>query len=128
MAAGHYLRAGLSLAFAIPVVGQLGAEIGEVGRAGETAAGIIKNTRRIESLTGTAAYRIPDELNDAEKIIGEVKNVDYQPFTRQLRDYAAFAKKYGYSFRLYVRQATELSTPLQDAVDDGAIDLVRNLP
>ena len=51
------------------------ADVREAGRAGEVAAGIIKNTEHIASATGTAAYRIPDVLNHAGKIIGEVKNV-----------------------------------------------------
>ena len=109
------------MAFAIPFLGT----IGEIGRAGEIGAGIIKNTERIESLTGTVFYRIPDELKHAEKIIGEVKNVRYQAFTRQLKDSVAYAQKYGYKFRLYVRQGAELSKPLQDAIDSG---LIQHIP
>ena len=114
---GNYGQGALNLAFAIPLVGT----IGRLGEAGELAAGIIKNTERIESLTGTAAYRIPDELNRIEGVIGEVKNVRYQAYTNQLRDSVAYAQKFGYQFRLYIRQGAKLSVPLQDAINSGLI-------
>jgi RHS repeat-associated protein len=114
---GNYGQGALDLAFAIPLVGT----IGRLGEAGELAAGIIKNGRRIRSLTGTAAFRVPDELNDIERVIGEVKNVRYQAYTNQLKDYAAYAQKYGYQFRLYIRQGAKLSGPLQDAINSGLI-------
>jgi RHS repeat-associated protein len=109
---GDYGQGALNLAFAIPLVGT----IGRLGEAGELAAGIIKNTERIESFTGKA-YRIPDELNAAERVIGEVKNVSYQAYTKQLRDYVQYAQKYGYEFRLYIKQGAKLSVPLQDAIN-----------
>ncbi|MDA8044904.1 MAG: putative toxin [Actinomycetota bacterium] len=96
------------------------------GSAGENAAGIIKNTDRIPSLSGTAAYRIPDELNSS--VIGEVKNVSSLSYTSQLRDLEAYAQQDGLTFNLYVRGSTTLSGPLQDAVNAGDINLIRNLP
>jgi hypothetical protein len=51
------------------------------GSSGEQEAGIIKNTDRIPSLSGTAAYRIPDELNSS--VLGEVKNVSGLSYTNQ---------------------------------------------
>jgi Restriction endonuclease fold toxin 7 len=44
------------------------------GEAGEALANIVKNTERIPSLTGAAAYRVPDILDSSAKVIGEVKN------------------------------------------------------
>ena len=114
---GNWGQGALDIAFAIPFVGT----IGELGRIGELSAGIIKNTERIESIAKTAAYRIPDELNHAERIIGEVKNVKYQAYTNQLKDSVRYAQKYGYQFRLYVRQGAKLSAPLQDAINSGLI-------
>ena len=76
--------------------------------------------------TGTAAYRIPDELGAS--VIGEVKNVSRLHYSNQLRDFAAYAKENELQFNLYVRRGTQLSGPLQDAVDSGAINLVRSLP
>jgi hypothetical protein len=97
-----------------------------VGTAGEQAAGIIKNTDRIPSLSETAAYRIPDELNGTT--LGEVKNVSSLSYTNQLRDFAAYARQEGLTFNLYVRASTSLSGSLQGAVDVGEINLIRNLP
>jgi RHS repeat-associated protein len=96
------------------------------GVAGERAAGIVKNTRRIPSQSGKANYRIPDELNSS--VIGEVKNVKRLSYSSQLRDSAAYAKQKGLTFNLYVRGSTKLSGPLQRAVNNRAINLVRNLP
>jgi hypothetical protein len=77
-------------------------------------------------LSGSAAYRIPDELNSS--VIGEVKNVSSLSYTSQLRDFEAYAQHEGLTFNLYVRGSTTLSGPLQDAVNAGDINLIRNLP
>lgn len=61
------------------------------GNAGEAAAGIIKNTTRIPSASGTAAYRIPDQLTAT--VLGEVKNVKHLSYTAQLQDFVAYAQK-----------------------------------
>lgn len=81
------------------------------GSSGEQEAGIIKNTDRIPSLSGTAAYRIPDELNSS--VLGEVKNVSSLSCTSSLRDFAAYAQQEQLPFNLYVRGSTALSGPLQ---------------
>jgi hypothetical protein len=99
----------------------------QLGTAGETAAGIVKNTERITSLTGTARYRIPDILDHSVRVIGEVKNVGRLSYTNQLRDFAAYAQQYGYTFELWVRPTTQLSGPLQQAVGQGQI-VLRFLP
>ncbi len=100
----------------------------QLGRAGEVAAPIIKNTTKIESLTGTAGSRIPDELNVAQKIIGEVKNVQYQPLTNQLKDFNQYAQQNGYSFKLYTPEKTQMSQPLQDLINSGQIEHVLITP
>ncbi len=100
----------------------------QLGQEGERAADILKNTERVPSLTGTANYRIPDVLDRTGKLIGEVKNVDNLPYTSQLQDFAAYAKQNGYRFELTVRQGTQLSGPLQKAVNSGDIILKRALP
>jgi hypothetical protein len=95
------------------------------GSAGEQEAGIIKNTDRIPSLSGTAAYRIPDELNSS--VLGEVKNVSSLSYTNQLQDFADYARQEQLQFNLYVRGSTTLSGPLQAEVDSGEINLFRIL-
>ena len=96
------------------------------GAEGEAAAGIVKNTQRIPSSSGSAAYRIPDELGSG--VLGEVKNVSSLSYTSQLKDFMSYARQNGLEFRLYVRGSTTLSGPLQQLVDSGQITLVRNLP
>jgi RHS repeat-associated protein len=94
-----------------------------VGKEGEDAAGIKEPKERIESLSGTAKYRIPDELLHDEKILREIKNVKSQSYTNQLRDFNAWAKENGYEFILEVRPDTQLSRPLQEAIENGDIIL-----
>lgn len=77
-------------------------------------------------MSGSAAYRIPDELGSG--VLGEVKNVSSLWYSSQLRDFAAYAQQNGLQFNLYVRGSTQLSGPLQAAVDDGTINLIRSLP
>jgi hypothetical protein len=95
----------------------------DMGRAGEEAAGIIKNAERIGSATSTAAFRVPDALDHAARTIGEVKNVGSLSYTNQLRDFASYASSKGYTFELWVRPTTQLSGPLQQAVSNGEIML-----
>lgn len=49
-------------------------------------------------------------------------------YTAQLRDYVAHAQANGMRFDLYVRESTRLTGPLQQAVDDGLINLIRKMP
>jgi RHS repeat-associated protein len=95
--------------------------VGEVGAAGEEAAGIIKNTTRIESMSGTAKYRIPDELTATS--LTEVKNVARQGMTSQIVDFLAYSENTGRNFTLVVRPSTVLSSAVQDAVKAGRITL-----
>ena len=71
------------------------------GQAGEQAANIVKKTMRIPSLSGTAAYRIPDGLDVVNKILTEVKNYSGTlSYTRQLRDFVAWSQANGYTMHL----------------------------
>ena len=92
-----------------------------LGKNGESASGIIKNTERIQSATNTAKYRTPDGLNHSTKTISEVKNVKYQSLTSQLRDFLSYSKENGYSFTLYTRENTILSGPLKALIEQGDI-------
>jgi RHS repeat-associated protein len=92
-----------------------------LGVAGEAASGLVKNTQRIASATGTAAFRVPDGLTATT--LSEVKNVAKLSLTNQLRDFAAFAGRTGRTFELFVRSSTELSGPLQQFITDNNIFL-----
>jgi hypothetical protein len=96
----------------------------KLGRIGEAGSGILKNTKRIWVAPGK--YRIPDVLDPSIGVIGEVKNVARLSYTKQLRDYLAWAKAQNppYLFYLWVRPGTRLSGPLWRAVRNGDIHLV----
>jgi len=81
---------------------------------------------RIPSMTGTAAYRIPDALTDTA--LTEVKNVASLSYTNQLRDFYWYASFTGRSFKLIVRANTILSPRLQMMVDSGVINLDPDAP
>ena len=88
-----------------------------VGNEGEKAAGITKKKVRIESATGTASYRIPDELDIDNGILREVKNVKNLSYTNQLKDFNLYAQEQGLQFVLETRKDTKLSKPLQEQID-----------
>jgi len=98
-----------------------------VGQEGLDAVGVVQNTTRIPRPSGTG-YRVPDILDEAGGVIGEVKNVQSLSFTQQLRDYVWYAGQNDLQFDLYVRGSTTLTGPLQTAVDDGLINLFRDIP
>jgi hypothetical protein len=108
--------------------GRGGAGVGgarALGQAGEAAADIVKNTTRIPSATGTAAYRIPDGLTSTT--LTEVKNVGRLSLTNQIRDFAAGAKESGVSFDLIVRKTTEITKRLREFIATEGI-IIKFLP
>ena len=94
------------------------------GKAGEIAAGITKNTEQIKSALNVARMRIPDELNAAEQVLGEVKNVTYQSLTNQLRDYQAIAQRMDYTFRIYINETAEMSAPLREWIAETGTEVM----
>ncbi|MDD5371054.1 MAG: putative toxin [Anaerolineaceae bacterium] len=99
-----------------------------LGQTGESLAGVVKNTTHIPSLTETAAFRIPDQLVRSQNLLSEVKNVAYQAYTNQIKDYLLYTQQQGLKFELIVRQNTEFSKPLQTLIDAGKIIPQRYLP
>ena len=99
-----------------------------LGQTGETLAGIVKNTTHIPSLTGTANYRIPDQLIPEQNLLSEVKHVSYQAYTSQIKDFFLSAQQQGFKFEMIARQNTGFSKPLQALINAGKIILKRNLP
>jgi len=95
----------------------------ETGRMGENLAGIVKNTKHIESLTHTAKYRIPDQLLQSKYLISEVKNVKKISLTNQIKDYVAYAKSHQFTFEIWVRKTANISKPFQQLIDNGDIVL-----
>jgi hypothetical protein len=95
-----------------------------LGIAGEEAVGVGSKVR-IESLTGTANYRIPDMLT--RTTIEEVKNVGHQSLTRQLMDFHLYSQKNGLNFSLHTRPNTTFSVPLQNMINNGSV-IIKPIP
>jgi RHS repeat-associated protein len=83
------------------------------GALGEINAGIVKNTEKIASQIKPGTNRIPDILDHKTKIIGDVKNTNYQAFTSQLKDIYNYGKDNNYHFKLIVDSRTRLSSTIQ---------------
>lgn len=111
----------LSLGAMWPAGGQAITAAKMAGNAGEAAAKIAKNTERIPSASGKASYRVPDILDHAAKKIGDVKNVVYQHFSTQLRDYVNWAQSKGYSTVIVMPKGSDVSKPLQAEIDAGRV-------
>src|SRR5690606_30751968 len=98
----------------------------EKGLEGLKLNDIQQNTERIESLTNTARYRIPDEMitNEFKVIqqIGEVKHYSLNrtvSYTKQLKDFVLYAEKEQIWFQLYVPKGVNISQPLQNAINQS---------
>jgi hypothetical protein len=94
----------------------VGAQARAIGAQAEQAVGrllgLTKNTQMVNG-------RIPDFIRGVDFV--EVKNVSYQAFTSQLRDYLTALEQSGGDLWLYTRPGTRLSAPLQYQVDIGRI-------
>ncbi|WP_390896941.1 putative toxin [Rubinisphaera margarita] len=92
-----------------------------LGKVGEAFSGIEKNTKKIKV---NGRNRIPDGLTD--DVISEVKNVRRLSYSRQLRDFADYAKQTSRRFELHVPEGTArygLSGPLREEIESGDIIL-----
>jgi len=88
-----------------------------LGREGERKSRILKTYARIDSITGTAAYRIPDSLLRRQRLLIEVKNVSQLRFTRQLRDYLYFSMSERFKFILRTHATTSIHPELQRLIN-----------
>ena len=94
-----------------------------LGKAGEDAVRATYAIGGRELIYVNGRLRIPDGINLAMKTVSEVKNVSYQAYTRQLRDYVDYARANGMQFNLFVRPGAQLSAPLEAAVRSGEVAL-----
>ena len=98
------------------------ASIRALGRAGEEAVGITEPKTGIRI---NGRMRFPDRVTD--EVLTEVKNVKRLSYTRQLRDYVAYAQQTGRTVELWIRPSTlegagtSISGPLQAAEAAGHI-------
>ncbi|MFO0969473.1 MAG: RHS repeat-associated core domain-containing protein [Gemmataceae bacterium] len=102
------------------------ANVRRVGRAGEAAAGIVRNTQRIPSVTGTARFRVPDGLTATT--LTEVKNVAELDFSSQIADFLYHSMVNNLDYVIIVRHSTRLSPPLLRLEQAGWVTILRRLP
>ena len=96
----------------------------EKGKAGEEAAGFAGKAKRgVTSALGTARRRFPDNIDDVTGVLTEVKNVASQGWTKQLKDYAAIAKRDSLTFVLQGRKSTSYSPKVYEAVQRGDVSI-----
>ena len=93
-----------------------------VGQAGEAAVRSVADIGPKTSISVAGRTRIPDGLDLELGRLSEVKNVQSLSYTRQLRDFAAYARENGLRFDLWVRPTTRLSGPLLDVIETGTIN------
>ncbi len=96
----------------------------ETGVDGENyVAGQLNMEHNTTPVEVNGRNRFPDFYNEKEHLVVEVKNVEKQSYTLQLRDYVQLAQDNGTVLILYVRKNTVLTGPLQKAVNQGLIEL-----
>lgn len=95
----------------------------EIGKKGEELAGLSGPNKNKEVIVGPSSgkNRIPDGLNHQTETISEVKNVQNQSLTSQIKDDIAYAQDTGYTFELWTRPDTHISGPLQAEIDAGNV-------
>jgi hypothetical protein len=95
---------------------------------GERCAGITGSKPRIPSLTGTANYRIPDELTPTT--LREIKNRAEFVWTPQLQDFALFtqAQNPPLQFVIEIRQNTVIGPTVQQYLQLNKVNIVPSLP
>jgi hypothetical protein len=96
--------------------------VGELGEAAVRAAHDIGPKKMVQMF---GRNRFPDGLLPG--VVSEVKNVARLSYTRQLRDYAAFAADTKREFHLYVRSTTQLAGTLVEAIENNSI-ILRIIP
>lgn len=74
---------------------------------------------RIDSLTDTADYRIPDYFDKNEGVLREVKNVQYLNYTNQLQDFVLYCQQNNVKMELIVDVDTIISPELQQVIDSS---------
>ena len=92
-----------------------------LGKEGMEKSGTTQTYTRIRSISGTAKYRIPDNLDDDLMTLIEVKNVKSLSYTNQLRDFNLYCQEEGYKFILRTRTDTQLTKPLLKLIEEGEI-------
>ena len=99
----------------------------ELGGAGEQMSGIVGPKTRIPSLTGTANYRVPDELIPNVQL-RDAKNVGELRITPQLIDFGQYSQQQDLRFILDVRQNTVIGPSAQQFINQYGVQINRIYP
>lgn len=99
----------------------------ELGVAGEEMSGIAGPKTRIPSLTGTASYRVPNELIP-NVLLRDAKNVGELRVTPQLIDFGQYSQQNNLRFILDVRQNTVMGPSAQQFIDQYGVQINRIYP
>ncbi|WP_054815487.1 putative toxin [Nocardia arizonensis] len=97
------------------------------GAKAESRAGIdpTKKKESLPSPSRTARNRTPDDLDHSNRRLTEVKNVDKQEYTDQLKDFLSYSQTNGYELVLITDNRTKLAPEIEDLVKQGKIKHVR---
>ncbi|MEJ0037683.1 MAG: putative toxin [Gammaproteobacteria bacterium] len=97
----------------------------ETGRLGERDAGVDPNKpkERVESRTGTAKYRVPDESDKTS--IKETKNVKELKITDQIKDFVAEAKESARELTVKIRESTKIGPSAEKYVGENGVKIQR---
>lgn len=98
--------------------------VAQKGKRGEAAVRERYDIGPTTKINVNGRDRYPDGLI-FDTSISESKNVAYQGYTAQLKDYAEFGKTNGLKFSLYVNEKAKLSGPLRRAEDRGDVSIIK---
>jgi hypothetical protein len=99
---------------------------GQLGREGEALSGIVGPKVRIPSATGTAQYRVPDQLTS--EFLKDAKNVGELRWTPQLTDFGEHAAQNNLRYLIDVRQNTIIGPRAQQMIDQYWVEINRLYP
>ena len=104
-------------------IGSIGKTANVIGKEGELAVKAMYDIGEKAAFSINGRSRIADGFNRVTNVISEVKNVAYQHYSTQIKDYVSYAQQEGLQFNLYVRENTNLSPQLKSAIESGLINL-----
>jgi RHS repeat-associated protein len=99
---------------------------GQLEREGEALSGIVGPKVRIPSATGTAQYRVPDQLTS--EFLKDAKNVGELRWTPQLTDFGEHAAQNNLRYLIDVRQNTIIGPRAQQMIDQYGVEINRLYP
>jgi hypothetical protein len=98
----------------------------QLGKEGEKMSGITGPKIRIPSATGTAKFRVPDELTSVH--LKDAKNVADLHWTDQLTDFGIFAQQNNLKYIIEVRQNTKIGPKAQQMIQTFNVQVNRVYP